>query len=877
MKTKLFFLLVFACLGIVLTTPDSLLLSIIWEVNQDGTGDFTTIQHGINASSHGDTVLVYPGTYYENINYNYRNITVASLELTTGNEQYISQTVIDGQRQTSCVSLIHGEINCVLRGFTITNGQGDYDNHLFFGGGISIFGDYPDMVECDIINCKIFKNYSFGTSAGVNVIDGVVFFSGCSIRQNFAHAFVGGVFVRDHSQVTFDPVNRCSVYDNFAGSGLDIGVETIHFDTQYVILDTFTVSVPDRYFAQIFPGNSNLNYYFDILNSLIEPIDHDLYVSPLGNDNNSGLSPEYPLKTINLAVRNIASNPYNPRSIYLCEGTYSFSDYQESLLFGCKAFVNISGVSMSNTIIDAEFEEIPFFYTGADFVNSTISNLTFRKSNYFTSTILIYYSDNIIFENIRVEDCIISDSGAGIIGATSAGNVELINITAENIEVLDGGNSGVWINGTTAFKSTYCMFSNNSCNGSTASSAGLYAMSNGDVVIENCRFSNNTSSGDMWFGYASALAVNDYNDEIGDTYIYNNLFLDNQVNFGRGTIYIASAPSSSIYFSNNTLIDNASNYGVCFMGNMYLQNNILRNPSNFEIGVFYDTYASAPSYLYASYNNIEGGESAVYSDDNSNGINWEEGNIDEDPLFLLSGDYPYQLTDGSPCIDAGTPDTTGYFLPPWDLLYNQRIWDGDNNGEAIIDMGCYEYGSSYASGFISGYVIDTAGNLLENAEISAGNFTTHSNENGEYDLEAVVGTYDVVCYLESYEVSIIEDVIINLGETTVINFILTPEVKIDDILNVEDIQLSNYPNPFNPSTTILFNVTQSSTFVTLEIFNIKGQKVKTLLNSLLSAGHFECIWNGKDTNNKRVSTGEYFAKLKIDGEEVEVKKMMLLK
>ncbi|MCF7794211.1 MAG: hypothetical protein K9M95_04175 [Candidatus Cloacimonetes bacterium] len=65
--------------------------------------------------------------------------------------------------------------------------------------------------------------------------------------------------------------------------------------------------------------------------------------------------------------------------------------------------------------------------------------------------------------------------------------------------------------------------------------------------------------------------------------------------------------------------------------------------------------------------------------------------------------------------------------------------------------------------------------------------------------------------------------------------------------------------------------------MTVEIYNIRGQKVKTLLNSLLSAGHLECIWNGKDTNNKRVSTGEYFAKLKIDGEEVEVKKMMLLK
>ncbi|MCF7793872.1 MAG: hypothetical protein K9N09_09015 [Candidatus Cloacimonetes bacterium] len=84
-------------------------------------------------------------------------------------------------------------------------------------------------------------------------------------------------------------------------------------------------------------------------------------------------------------------------------------------------------------------------------------------------------------------------------------------------------------------------------------------------------------------------------------------------------------------------------------------------------------------------------------------------------------------------------------------------------------------------------------------------------------------------------------------------------------------------NFFRISTTISFNVTQSSAFVTLEIFNIKGQQVKILLNSLLSAGHYECIWSGKDNSNKSVSSGEYFARLKVNGEEIDVRKMLLLR
>lgn len=71
-------------------------------ISLDGSADFTAIQDGIDASSNGDTVLVYPGTYYENITYNGKNIKVASLYLTTQIDSFINATIIDGNHKKYC-------------------------------------------------------------------------------------------------------------------------------------------------------------------------------------------------------------------------------------------------------------------------------------------------------------------------------------------------------------------------------------------------------------------------------------------------------------------------------------------------------------------------------------------------------------------------------------------------------------------------------------------------------------------------------------------------------------------------------------------------------------------------------------------------------
>lgn len=89
-------------------------------------------------------------------------------------------------------------------------------------------------------------------------------------------------------------------------------------------------------------------------------------------------------------------------------------------------------------------------------------------------------------------------------------------------------------------------------------------------------------------------------------------------------------------------------------------------------------------------------------------------------------------------------------------------------------------------------------------------------------------------------------------------------------------QLSNYPNPFNPTTTIEFSI-QNNSKVNLSIFNIKGQKIKTLAKTEYIKGSHSIIWNGDDESGKVISSGIYYYKLNVNGKTEVVKKCLLLK
>ena len=86
----------------------------------------------------------------------------------------------------------------------------------------------------------------------------------------------------------------------------------------------------------------------------------------------------------------------------------------------------------------------------------------------------------------------------------------------------------------------------------------------------------------------------------------------------------------------------------------------------------------------------------------------------------------------------------------------------------------------------------------------------------------------------------------------------------------------NYPNPFNPVTTISYSLSQES-IVNVLVFNVKGQCVKELISEKKEPGKYEITWDGKDNENSNISSGVFFYKLEINGKTKDVKKCLLLK
>ena len=109
-----------------------------------------------------------------------------------------------------------------------------------------------------------------------------------------------------------------------------------------------------------------------------------------------------------------------------------------------------------------------------------------------------------------------------------------------------------------------------------------------------------------------------------------------------------------------------------------------------------------------------------------------------------------------------------------------------------------------------------------------------------------------------------------------IHFGLTLDTEKNNIITPNKFVLhQNYPNPFNPSTNITFEIPNNS-FVEINIYNLKGQKIKTLLNQQKIQGLHQIIWNGHSDHGRPMPAGLYLYEVKTE-RFFYSKKMILLK
>lgn len=183
----------------------------------------------------------------------------------------------------------------------------------------------------------------------------------------------------------------------------------------------------------------------------------------------------------------------------------------------------------------------------------------------------------------------------------------------------------------------------------------------------------------------------------------------------------------------------------------------------------------------------------------------------------------------------------------------------------------------FSVGSVAGIVRNTLGTPIAGAMIYSQEFYTHSNSTGNYVLNLPLGTHTISVTAPEYHEQSYNNVQVLENETTTLDITLVHESDNDDqVVPVPITSISgNFPNPFNPSTIIEFNLATAAR-ARLEIYNLKGQLIKTLANTELQSGKHRLEWNGKDESGRKVSSGLYFVRLTHEGISYN-RKMMLMK
>jgi len=678
------------------------------------------------------------------------------------------------------------------------------------------------------------------------------FLSGNVIKNNKSPDFGGGIFTSPTSLIEFDPVNKNSIFSNMAGNGYDLSLTNPNYHFS-VVLDTFTVATADPNFLDMYSS-----FDFQCEHAIYDAyINHDVFVSPLGSDQNDGLSPASPFQTIAWALYRIASDSLNPKTIYLAPGTYNRSQNNQFFPLNMKAFVSIEGAGPEQTILDSENlggliksgkEDYHYKLTNLSIENNSMDYVPYWSTMIFNSTGLEY--ENLKFSNVYT----------GLL----------------SFEPFDG-----YYNPQAVFKANKLLFDN-----SRYVMLGTYAWKNyySNIIIRN----NEPYWYDIiWGGPAPVSLVNHASLSLRNQYEISQLLMHSNESFLEPDWPIrilANAievlPNTQARIINSTISHNTVSHEggpVCFReknSKLEIYNSIIYGNTPNRIWFVDMPSPTQPHTLSLSHTNLEGGRTSIReyypNTPYHNTVIWGEGNIDADPLYQMGNEHPYQLGEGSPCIDAGTLDIPDYSFPETDIMGNPRIVGGS------IDMGAYEF-----QGLNANFTASPRQGILplevQFTDTSSGEVFAWA---WDFDLDGNIDSYEQNP-LYTYTLPGLYSVrlVINNGERSVIknDFIHVEPLSADDIVLPPVSNLSDpYPNPFRGKTLMNMQVNEPGK-VNITVYNIKGQKVRKLMDSFSETAYHQIVWDGYDEKGGKASSGIYTIQIRHKNKVVGIKKVTLIK
>ncbi len=848
-----------------------LLLSWTWHVNQDGTGDFTTIQNAVNMAFDNDTIIIHDGIYYEEVDVLNKSLTIASLYHLDGDESHIGNTIFDGENQHRLLRVMNDTFEGVsnIIGISFRNGNAIIVDNSWWLSVVTI-----TRTEIHISNCSFYNNISIH-GGGLATVECDVTLSGNSIRNNIATEGGGGcmLFSSDETEnfpTIFNDTNLNSIYNNQSFWGSDL---LILYDENItpIIADTLSIDSNDRFYNVAVHTDHSANYdlTFQANTTTLPRIESDLFVSPWGDDNNDGLTSATPLRSIWWACSIIAPTVENRLTVHLLPGEYSFSGNDNYFPFYVRDYTTILGDSAGTTILNCEgirnhiinrsgqshikLENLSLINNQITEEDSPEDNWHYEYAIYFEPDYPLapdYEASLIHLENVkfyqtnyhnpmwlnRTLDFLVSN---GKINNCQFGSKETEIVTTQ--QSIINGNISFWSSGSVEITNT--KFFNQ------REQIYIDSAVPSDVNISNCLF-DSAESIPFAYDYTRwyVILAGPLN-----TNIINNTFYGNHPSHQMDGMIIVSYSGSQ------------TNPSVTNIKNNIMIDNYITDQNN-SIYVF-ETGGPYAAEINVGHNLIPGGEETTHYPDWPNlTFNYEDTNIDTIPHFTGYGKNRFMLDADSPCIDAGTlnlPD--GFELPETDLAGNPRV-HGDS-----IDMGCYEW-----QGNVADFTMQAMGNVFPIDVV----FTPQYN----FPIDTIAWDLDLDGVIDSYEMNPVWSypdfnghsvgMYINDGEAIEIKYDCiqptTPIIEETNDTPEANELLACYPNPVRISTgnvVIKYNVKDVGN-AELKVYNIKGQMVKSIKVKSQRKGRNTIFWYLTDNRGVHVPSGVYLYNLEQNGERI---------